>query len=326
MAEESTTADGSGSSQAREHEQTGLRRYQLETPISTQQIRAGSRVRALRDTGTTAVARVGTGAPGRYWSRLTAVDFLNSSFAFAALGVICAFPFLAVISAASGGDVRHVIVVRMGLNARATREVNALISPGHHAVTTLTVFSGVLLLLGAIGMASTLQAWYHRIYEQPPSKGVLTRVAYQLVGVVAFSVYIAVDVLVLDAVRPDGGPGLVFLLTFVFATLFWWCSAYFLLFGRVAWRKLLPAGVATAFCITGLGVFSWLLFSEEIISGQKSYGPAGVVLALTSYLVGFGVCLHLGAVFGRMWNDWRASARGQAATGTSEAPRQSHRE
>jgi hypothetical protein len=31
-----------------------------------------------------------------------------------------------------------------------------------------------------------------------------------------------------------------------------------------------------------------------------------VVIALSSFLVGYGVCLHLGAVFGRMWNDWRA--------------------
>ena len=80
----------------------------------------------------------------------------------------------------------------------------------------------------------------------------------------------------------------------------------FLLYRRVGWRKLLPAGVATGFCITGLGVFSSLLFSDQITSGEKSYGPAGVVLAIISYLVGFGVCLHLGAVFGRIWNDRRS--------------------
>ena len=47
-------------------------------------------------------------------------------------------------------------------------------------------------------------------------------------------------------------------------------------------------------------------FSDQVTSGQKSYGPAGVVIALISFLVGFGVCLHLGAVFGRMWTEWRA--------------------
>ncbi|MCL2769146.1 MAG: hypothetical protein FWD42_03435, partial [Solirubrobacterales bacterium] len=204
-------------------------------------------------------ARVGVAAPGRYWSQLTAVDFMNSSFAFAALAVICAFPFLAVISAATGGDVRHVLIVRMGLNARAAADVNNLIATGHRAVTTLTVFSAILLVLGAIGMASTLQAWYQRIYDQPQSHAVLARLAYQAAGVVAFCVYITLDVLALDAARSAGGSALVFVLTLALSTLFWWCSAYFLLFGRVGWWQLLPAGVATGLCITGLGVVSSLL-------------------------------------------------------------------
>jgi hypothetical protein len=50
-------------------------------------------------------------------------------------------------------------------------------------------------------------------------------------------------------------------------------------------------------------VFSALLFSGSITSGVSSYGPIGVVSALMSYLIGLGVCVHLGAVFGRMWND-----------------------
>jgi hypothetical protein len=67
--------------------------------------------------------------------------------------------------------------------------------------------------------------------------------------------------------------------------------------------------VATGFCITGLGVVSSLLFSDQITSGQKNYGPVGVVLAVISYVIGYGVCLHLGAVFGRVWNDWREGRR-----------------
>ena len=50
---------------------------------------------------------------------------------------------------------------------------------------------------------------------------------------------------------------------------------------------------------------SAFFFSDQVTSGQKSYGPAGVVIALITFLVGFGVCLHAGAVFGRMWNDWQ---------------------
>jgi membrane protein len=235
---------------------------------------------------------------------------MNSSLAFSALAVLCAFPFLAVVNAAAGGDVRQAIITRMGLSAAAARDVNALISSGHRAVSTLTVFGAILLVLGAVGMASTLQSWYQKIYDQPPVKGALAHVGYQAAGVVAFSLYVAADVEVLHAVKQAGGGDVsVFILTFVFSVLFWWCSAYFLLYRRVGWRALLPAGVATGFCITGLGVFSFLLFSDQITSGQKTYGPAGVVVAIISFLVGYGVCLHLGAVFGRVWNDWRASRR-----------------
>jgi len=120
-------------------------------------------------------------------------------------------------------------------------------------------------------------------------------------------VRISAEVWLFDRARAVGGQGLIFVLTFVLAVLFWWWSAYMLLYRSVPLMQLLPAGVATGACITGLGVVSWLIFSDQVTtSGQKSYGPAGVVIALISFLVGFGVCLHLGAVFGRMWTEWRA--------------------
>jgi uncharacterized BrkB/YihY/UPF0761 family membrane protein len=251
------------------------------------------------------VERFQKSAAGRYWSHLSTADFMNSSFAFAALAVLSAFPFLAVSSAAIGGDIRKSIVARMGLSPQAARDLDGLIATGDKAVATLTWVSGIVLVLGAIGMASTLQRWYERIYEQPAPKGVMRHLAYQLVGVVAFTLYISFQVWLFDTVRPVGGRGLVFLLTFVTAALFWWCSAYFILYRRIPLRRLLPAGVATGACVTALGVVSAFFFSDQVTSGQRSYGPAGVVIALITFLVGYGVCLHAGAVFGRMWNDWQ---------------------
>jgi len=260
-----------------------------------------SRLRSLQGR----LARFEKSAAGRYWAHLSTADFMNSSFAFAALAVLSAFPFLAVTSSVVGGDIREAIVARMGLNAQATEDVNGLISTGNQAVATLTWVSGIVLVLGGIGMASTLSTWYHRIYARTPSKGMLRHLVYQSAGVVAFALYISAEVELFDLARPVGGRGLIFLLTFVFAVLFWWWSIYMLLYRQVPLRRLFPAGVATAACITGLGVVSSLVFSDQVTSGQKSYGPAGVVIALITFLVGFGVCLHAGAVFGRMWNEWQ---------------------
>src|SRR5262249_9444673 len=201
---------------------------------------------------------------------------MNSSFAFAALAVLSAFPFLAVSSSVIGGDIRQAIVARMGLNEQAKHDVDGLIATGNQAVATLTWFSAIVLVLGGIGMASTLSAWYHRIYERTPPKGLLRHAVCQTAGVVAFTLYISFEVWLFDVGGPVGGQGLIFLLTFVPAVLFWWWSAYMLLYRQVPLRQMFPAGVATGACITGLGIVSSLFFSDQVTSGQKSYGPAGV--------------------------------------------------
>ena len=99
-----------------------------------------------------------------------------------------------------------------------------------------------------------------------------------------------------------------YLVTFGLAVPFYWWTLHVLLLGRVGWRPLFPAAVFTAVCVTGLAVFSELLFSGQIVSGYNDYGRIGVVIVLLSYLIGFGVCLHLGAVLGRMWNERRRGA------------------
>src|SRR4051812_21038104 len=184
---EDPTMPASRSGHEAEHGQTPL-----PPQTDTEEVEAPgrSRLRTLQDQE----ARFATSAAGRYWAHLSTADFMNSSFAFAALAVLSAFPFLAVTSSVLGGDVRKAIVARMGLNAQATHDVNALISTGNQAVATLTWLSAVVLVLGGIGMASTLSTWYHRIYERTPPKGLLLHLAYQTAGVVAFTLYISFEV------------------------------------------------------------------------------------------------------------------------------------
>src|SRR6186997_3345264 len=182
MAEESTPLVPAGS---------------LETEVKQPPAQDWQRLRALR----ARVARFEQSAAGRYWSHLSTADFMNSSFAFSALAVLSAFPFLAVSSAAIGGDIRQAIVARMGLNAQATRDIEGLIATGNQAIDTLTWFSAIVLVAGGIGMASTLSAWYHRIYERTPPKGFLRHLAYWATGVAAFTLYISLQVWLFDKAR-----------------------------------------------------------------------------------------------------------------------------
>ena len=66
-----------------------------------------------------------------------------------------------------------------------------------------------------------------------------------------------------------------YIATFILALVFYWWTPHVLLMGRLTWRQLFPSAVATAVCVTGLGVFSALLFSWQIVSGAADYGPIG---------------------------------------------------
>jgi membrane protein len=220
---------------------------------------------------------------------------MNSSIQFAALAVLCLVPFLVIVSAAAGGDARRTFITRLGLDQHAAQDVNSLVSPGRHAVSTLTVFGAAFVLLGAIGIASTLQVWYQTVYDQPPG-GWSRQLVSRLLWLGGFVAYLTLQELVGTELAGIGARAPIYLVTFVVALGFYWWTLHVLLIGRARWRQLFPGALATAFCVTGLGLFSSLLFSGEIVSSQRNYGAIGVVMVLLSYLIGLGVCLHLGAM------------------------------
>jgi membrane protein len=274
---------------------------------------------AWRDKGAAAAARVKTGSVGTFWSRLSAIDFMNSALMFAGLFLVCFFPFLAVVDAAAGRNTQKTITDRLGLSGQAAHDVDALISVGHQTVSALSVLGAIVLVLFAVGIPGVLQAWYEKVYHQPAPYGGLRQFTRKLIWLAGFLAYIWLEALVGQQTGPAGGHLLTFVCEFVIAVLFWWGTVHFLLDGRIGWRTLLPAALATGFCLTGLAVFSLLLFSGSVISGENSYGPIGVVLVLLYYLIGAGVCLLLGAVFGQMWSERHQSPRAARSHGETNA-------
>jgi membrane protein len=251
--------------------------------------------------------RVRISTAAKCWSRLDALDFMNSSMQFSALALLCLFPFLTIVAAEGGGDVRPALIRRLGLNRQAAQDVDSLMSAGTHAAATLNVLGAVLVILGAIGVASTLQAWYQKVYAQPTrTRGRTRQLAAQLLWLVGFVVYLALQDLLYRAVAPNGTRAAVYAGFFAIAAVFYWWTQHVLLMGAVRWRQLLPGALGTGVCVTGLTVFSTYLFSGQIVSSYHDYGSIGVVTVLLSYLIGFGVCLHIGAVVGQMWNEQHA--------------------
>jgi membrane protein len=260
--------------------------------------------RRLLDKGSHGVDWVRATTAGIFWTKLNAVDFMNSSLQFAALAVLCLFPFLIIFSAGGGGDARHALVARLGLDNKAAQDVDQMMSSGRPAVTTLSIVGAAIVVVGAIGVASTLQLWYQRVYNQPPARKLTRQLASRLLWLAGLLGYLTAQDFSFIHLKHAGGARVpVYLATFILAVPFYWWTPHVLLLGRVAWRRLFPAAVATAVCVTGLGVFSSLVFSGQIVSSDAAYGSIGVMMVLLSYLIGLGVCIHLGAVAGRMWNE-----------------------
>jgi membrane protein len=265
--------------------------------------------RALLGKGNAAISWAMATRAGTLWTRLNAVEFMNSAFQFAAYALLCIFPFMIVVTAAAGDSFRNVIIARLGLNPQAAKDVDAIIASGSQALASLTVLGIAFLALSAIGIATNLQTWYQKVYDQPPSGDWMRALLNRMAWVAGLLADIWLHIEIGQQVGPAGHHVLVFAALFVIDVLFWWWTPHLLLLGRVSWRELFPTGLATALCYAGLSVYSSIAFSKSIIHDDNRYGPVGVVMVLASYFIAIGVVIHLGAVLGRMWNERHPAAK-----------------
>jgi membrane protein len=264
-------------------------------------------VRKLHDEERRVAEGLKDSTPGKVWARLNAVDFMTSSMQFAALAVLVLFPFLVIVAAETGKDARPALIRRLGLDPAATKDINQLMSPGTHAAATLNVIGAALVLLGAIGIASTLQTWYQKVYDQQRRSKWTRQITAQFIWLVGLLIYLGLQDLLGRELAHVGTRVPSYAVFFAVCVAFYWWTQHILLLGKVGWGQLFPAALATSVAVTGLGVFSAFLFSGQIVSGDADYGSIGVVTVLLSYLIGLGVCLHLGAVTGHVWNEQRTT-------------------
>jgi membrane protein len=83
---------------------------------------------------------------------------------------------------------------------------------------------------------------------------------------------------------------------------FWW-GLRFLVGGRVSYLAAMPGAVATVVALSGLRVFSGLVFEPLIARNAVTYGALGTVLIVQSWLIGVGWLVYGGQLFGRWFDD-----------------------
>jgi membrane protein len=213
-------------------------------------------------------------------------------------------PLLVLVSAFASQRVDDDLALRLGLDHRAADIVANLFSSAPASLNVGTITSLLFVGAGTLAVASSLQQIYEKVFHQEPRGMQLPRLLIWIAvfcGVVAFE-----SVVGRPARNVSGGRVLAELVTFgIFAPFFWW-TMHFLLAGRVRWRSLLPAAVATGVFYVGLGIFSEFYFSSTIISDSRTYGSIGAVLGILTWLIAIGVVIILGAVAGAVWQERRS--------------------
>ena len=251
------------------------------------------------------------------WHRLDVVDFMNQAMLLAATLLLCAVPFLLVMAALAGRSIVPELSWRLGLSRPAAADLGHLFTSASATSAAVTGLSWVFFILAGIAAATAFQQLYQRVFDQR-SRG--ARDKLRAVIWLALTVGWILSAGWIGPGLRAHEPVLYWIINIPAFIGFWWFTMWFLLAGRVSWRRLLPCAVATgAFWMGRLAVFA-AIFSGMVISYDQKYGPIGVVFGLMSFFIAVGVVIILGAAVGLMWQDrglsFRAAARKLRRSGT----------
>ena len=193
------------------------------------------------------------------WSRLNALDFINKGMLFAAVLLLCFFPFIIVANALAGQSAVTGLVRHLGLNQQAASDVSALFTSSSATSNAVTGTAYLFFLLGGIAAASAVQDLYERSFELDAGgfKDIFRRFVWLAVTVGWVSLAAVAGPWLHDAV----GLWLVAILGFLGLTLFWWGTMWFLLSsaGLVASPLAVRGGNRALLGGNGGGVLVYLL-------------------------------------------------------------------
>jgi membrane protein len=232
---------------------------------------------------------------------LVRIELIDRSMAIAAQAMLALVPMLVVLAAFLPAEFT-------GLALDRFRELTGLSQAGEQIVEANVDAEQVRAQTGAIGLLITLfsatsfaravQRMYEKVWEQRHIGGLvgIRRSSLWLVGWLLTLQTLSAIGLVLKQV--DVGV-LRFVLQGAGASLMWWWTSRVLLFGRVPWWTLLVGALLTGYSLV---IYSWgsgLVMPAYVASSAAAFGTLGLILAITTWLVGFAGLLVVASVVGR---------------------------
>ncbi|HEX6520534.1 MAG TPA: hypothetical protein VF070_11075 [Streptosporangiaceae bacterium] len=232
-------------------------------------------------------------------------ELMHRALGFAALAILTVIPLLIVVAATNPAPHRGLagwVIYGMGLTGPSADAVTRLFSAPARVLGTTSVFSALLLAVAGVSFAGSVQAGFERIWGLPA--GPWHKIWRQAVWLLALIAYIYAEATV-GTVTHGGLAETVARVAaaVVLGMAFFWWGLRFLIGGRVSYLAALPGALATIVCLSGLRVFSGLVFEPLIARNAVSYGALGTVLIVQSWLIGVGWVIYGGQLFGRWFHD-----------------------
>ena len=230
------------------------------------------------------------------------IELIDRSMAIAAQAMLALVPMLAVLAAFLPAELTTLALERFrdvtGVGTTGSDMVSAQVDP--ETVRAQTGIVGILItLFSATSFARAVQRMYERVWEQPHVGGILglRRSTLWLIGWLITLQTVSAIGFVLSQV--EGFDVVRFLGQGISGTLVWWWTTRMLLFNRVGWSRLVVGALLTGFSLV---LYSWgsgLVMPAYVEQSAQQLGTLGLILAVTTWLVGFAGVLVVASVVGR---------------------------
>lgn len=240
---------------------------------------------------------------GRLVNEFIRIEFIDRCMLIAAQGLLALIPMLVVLAAfvpslVDGGIDQFSTVTGLGGDGGDTVSSDVDISQ----VRAQTGLIGLLItFFSATSFARAIQRMYERVWEKPHIGGVIgTRRCF--VWLVGWLLTLQLLAGLIRVLNPDGLvlEGFRLVLQMALASAVWLASVRLLLFGRVSWLMLSVGSVLTGVLITLYSRGSGWFMPAYVAANAQQFGTLGVILSISTWLIGFAGILVVSALVGRI--------------------------
>jgi membrane protein len=241
---------------------------------------------------------------GRLVNDFIRIEFIDRCMLIAAQGLLALIPMLVVLAAFfphATEDLVRTFTHATGVGSDGTQLLEGQVTGGEVRAQT-GIFGFLITIFSATSFARAVQRMYERIWEQPHVGGLsgAQRCLLWLLGWMFTLQIIGALRRIGDGVGGVIGDGFGFAMQAAMLTLIWWVTSWVLLFGRVPWRHLALGALLTGVLGVVYNRGASLLMPPYVHANAEQFGTLGVILAVSTWLIGFAAIMVASALVGRI--------------------------